>query len=167
MIYQSCQKLLYQNVINVFFIKSRMDNSKSTSFTTKPKENGSDPCVLSPSAELNSSAKHAAQMNYHSVCLKTIISLDLCLGEGTNQQVSHIDSDRMFVHIHRCKPHTVNQKCKLQIVFPTTPASVQPQAANGISLSLNSIAAFNHYISNKRILHKAEQNISKITFSLG
>jgi integrase/recombinase XerD len=46
---------------------------------------------------------NAAKMNYHRVCLKTIYSLGLRIGEGTHLQVSDIDSDRMFVHIHRGK----------------------------------------------------------------
>jgi len=46
---------------------------------------------------------NAARMNYHRICLKTIYSLGLRLGEGTHLGVSDIDSDRMFVHIHRGK----------------------------------------------------------------
>lgn len=46
---------------------------------------------------------NAAKMNYHRVCLKTIYSLGLRIGEGTHLGVSDIDSDRMFVHIHRGK----------------------------------------------------------------
>lgn len=46
---------------------------------------------------------NAAKMNYHRVCLKTIYSLGLRIGEGIHLQVSDIDSDRMFVHIHRGK----------------------------------------------------------------
>jgi len=46
---------------------------------------------------------NAAKMNYHRACLKTIYSLGLRIGEGTHLQVSDIDSDRMFVHIHRGK----------------------------------------------------------------
>jgi site-specific recombinase XerD len=46
---------------------------------------------------------NAAKMSYHRACLKTIYSLGLRLGEGTHLQVSDIDSDRMFVHIHRGK----------------------------------------------------------------
>jgi len=46
---------------------------------------------------------NAAKMNYHRVCLKTIYSLGLRIAEGTHLQVSDIDSDRMFVHIHRGK----------------------------------------------------------------
>ena len=40
---------------------------------------------------------------YHRICLKTIYSLGLRLQEGTHLQVSDIDSDRMFVHIHKGK----------------------------------------------------------------
>lgn len=40
---------------------------------------------------------------HHRACLKVIYSLGLRIGEGTNLHVSDIDSDRMFVHIHRGK----------------------------------------------------------------
>jgi len=40
---------------------------------------------------------------HHRACLKVIYSLGLRIGEGTHLQVSDIDSDRMFVHIHRGK----------------------------------------------------------------
>ena len=40
---------------------------------------------------------------HHRACLKIIYSLGLRIGEGTHLQVSDIDSDRMFVHIHRGK----------------------------------------------------------------
>lgn len=43
------------------------------------------------------------QFPHHRACLKVIYSLGLRIGEGTNLQVSDIDSDRMFVHIHRGK----------------------------------------------------------------
>jgi integrase/recombinase XerD len=36
-------------------------------------------------------------------CLKVIYSLGLRIGEGTRLKISDIDSDRMFVHIHRSK----------------------------------------------------------------
>jgi integrase/recombinase XerD len=42
-------------------------------------------------------------MNYHRVCLIAIYSLGLRLQEGTHLQVRDIDSDRMFVHVHRGK----------------------------------------------------------------
>jgi integrase/recombinase XerD len=40
---------------------------------------------------------------HHRACLATIYSLGLRLQEGTHLHVSDIDSDRMFVHIHRGK----------------------------------------------------------------
>ena len=40
---------------------------------------------------------------HHRACLKVIYSLGLRVGEGAHLQVSDIDSDRMFVHIHRGK----------------------------------------------------------------
>lgn len=43
------------------------------------------------------------KMEYHRICLKTIYSLGLRLQEGTHLQVSDIDSDRMFVHVHKGK----------------------------------------------------------------
>jgi site-specific recombinase XerD len=46
---------------------------------------------------------NSIKMAYHRVCLITIYSLGLRLQEGTHLQVSDIDSDRMFVHIHHGK----------------------------------------------------------------
>ena len=46
---------------------------------------------------------NAARMDYHRVCLKTIYSLGLRIGEAVRLQVSDIDSGRMFVHIHQGK----------------------------------------------------------------
>ena len=43
------------------------------------------------------------KFSHHRACLQTIYSLGLRIGEGVNLQVSDIDSDRMFVHIHRGK----------------------------------------------------------------
>ena len=43
------------------------------------------------------------QFKHHRACLKTIYSLGLRIGEGTHLQLSDIDSDRMFIHIHRGK----------------------------------------------------------------
>jgi len=40
---------------------------------------------------------------HHRACLKVIYSLGLRISEGADLQVSDIDSDRMFVHIHRGK----------------------------------------------------------------
>jgi len=46
---------------------------------------------------------NSIKIYYHRACLKVIYSLGLRIGEGTHLQVSDIDSDRMFVHIHRGK----------------------------------------------------------------
>ncbi len=43
------------------------------------------------------------KMDYHRTCLKTIYSLGLRLSEGTHLHVTDIDSDRMFVHVHKGK----------------------------------------------------------------
>ena len=43
------------------------------------------------------------QFAHHRACLNVIYSMGLRIGEGTNLQVADIDSDRMFVHIHRAK----------------------------------------------------------------
>ena len=43
------------------------------------------------------------KMDYHRACLVGIYSLGLRLQEGTNLKIADIDSDRMFVHIHRGK----------------------------------------------------------------
>jgi site-specific recombinase XerD len=43
------------------------------------------------------------KMLYHRTCLKTIYALGLRLQEGTHLQVSDIQSDRMFVHVHNGK----------------------------------------------------------------
>ena len=45
----------------------------------------------------------SVRLPHHRACLKVIYSLGLRIGEGTNLQVADIDSDRMFVHIHRAK----------------------------------------------------------------
>ncbi len=45
----------------------------------------------------------SVRIYYHRTCLKVIYSLGLRISEGTHLQVSDIDSDRMFVHIHRGK----------------------------------------------------------------
>lgn len=43
------------------------------------------------------------QFPHHRACLKVIYSLGLRIGEATTLQIADIDSDRMFVHIHRAK----------------------------------------------------------------
>ena len=67
----------------------------------RPEKEKKLPVILSPNevkAILN-----RVQFPHHRACLKVIYSLGLRIGEGTSLQISDIDSDRMFVHIHRGK----------------------------------------------------------------
>jgi site-specific recombinase XerD len=67
----------------------------------RPEKEKKLPAILSPGevkAILN-----CVVYPHHRACLKVIYSMGLRIGEGTNLQVSDIDSDRMFVHIHRGK----------------------------------------------------------------
>lgn len=67
----------------------------------RPEKEKRLPVVLSRD-EVRKLFEHV-QFPHHKACLQTIYSLGLRIGEGTNLQVSDIDSDRMFVHIHRGK----------------------------------------------------------------
>ena len=86
--------------IKLFFTMTLKRDWTNLKFVRPEKENKL-PVVLSKKEVFK--ICNAARMNYHRVCLKTIYSLGLRLGEGTHLQVSDIDSDRMFVHIHRGK----------------------------------------------------------------
>lgn len=67
----------------------------------KPERERKLPEVLSRE-EVRKILSHV-KMPYHCVCLATIYSLGLRLQEATHLQIFDIDSDRMFVHIHRGK----------------------------------------------------------------
>ena len=67
----------------------------------RPEKEKKLPVILSRQ-EVNTILNHV-QFPHHRACLKVIYSLGLRIGEGTNLKVSDIDSDRMFVHIHRAK----------------------------------------------------------------
>jgi integrase/recombinase XerD len=67
----------------------------------RPEKEKKLPVILSRQ-EVKSLLNHV-QFSHHRACLKVIYSLGLRIGEATNLQVSDIDSDRMFVHIHRGK----------------------------------------------------------------
>jgi site-specific recombinase XerD len=77
----------------------------------RPEKEKKLPVVLSKS-EVHNILKHI-RFSRHKACLVTIYSLGLRIGEGTNLQVSDIDSERMFVHIHRGKGNIVNLAIKL------------------------------------------------------
>ena len=67
----------------------------------RPEKEKKLPVILSRKEVQNT--LNRVQFKHHRACLKTIYSLGLRIGEGTNLQVSDIDSDRMFVHVHRGK----------------------------------------------------------------
>jgi site-specific recombinase XerD len=64
----------------------------------RPKKQKKLPLVLSRT-EVNRILT-VVKMPNHRACLKTIYSLGLRISEGISLQISDIDSDRMFVHIH-------------------------------------------------------------------
>lgn len=67
----------------------------------RPQKEKQLPVILSRK-EVKSILDHVSYP-HHRACLKVIYSLGLRIGEGTNLQVSDVDSDRMFIHIHRGK----------------------------------------------------------------
>ena len=67
----------------------------------RPEKEKKLPAILSQQ-QVRTVLNHV-QFPHHRACLKVIYSLGLRIGEGTHLQISDIDSDRMFVHIHRGK----------------------------------------------------------------
>ena len=67
----------------------------------KPGKEHKIPAVLSKK-EVRSLLEHT-KLPYHKALLATFYSLGLRLQEGLHLQISDIDSDRMFVHVHRGK----------------------------------------------------------------
>ena len=86
--------------IKFFFIHTLAKEWTTFNLVRPPKEK-SLPAVLS--LEEVRKIFTCVKMEYHKTCLKTIYSLGLRLQEGTHLQVSNIDSDRMFVHVHKGK----------------------------------------------------------------
>ena len=84
-----------------FFYIHTMGKEWTTFKLVRPPKGKSLPEILS----INEVKKlfSYVKMEYHKICLKTIYSLGLRLQEGTHLQVSNIDSDRMFVHVHNGK----------------------------------------------------------------
>lgn len=84
-----------------FFYIHTLGKEWSTFKLVRPPKGKSLPEILS----INEVKKlfSCVKMEYHKICLKTIYSLGLRLQEGTHLQVSNIDSDRMFVHVHKGK----------------------------------------------------------------
>ena len=84
-----------------FFYSQTLKKEWTTLTFVRPEKEKKLPVILSRH-EVSRIFK-AVKMLYHRVCLITIYSLGLRLQEGTHLQVADIDSDRMFVHIHRGK----------------------------------------------------------------
>jgi site-specific recombinase XerD len=84
-----------------FFFEKTLQKQWTTLKLVRPPKEKSLPNILS----INEVKKIFSQvkMEYHKVCLKTIYSLGLRLQEGTHLHVQDIDSERMFVHIHKGK----------------------------------------------------------------
>jgi integrase/recombinase XerD len=84
-----------------FFYTHTLQRKWTTLSFVRPEKEKKLPVILSR-PEVRRILK-AVKMERHQACLTTIYSLGLRLQEGTHLQVSDIDSDRMFVHIHRGK----------------------------------------------------------------
>lgn len=86
--------------IKFFFIHT-LQREWTTIRFVRPEKQKSLPVVLSR-AQVHKILKNV-RFSHHQACLFTIYSLGLRLQEGTHLQISDIDSERMFVHIHRGK----------------------------------------------------------------
>jgi site-specific recombinase XerD len=84
-----------------FFFTHTLQRQWTTFKLIRPPKEKSLPPILSLK-EVRAILKKV-KMNYHRVCLIAIYSLGLRLQEGSHLQLRDIDSDRMFVHVHRGK----------------------------------------------------------------
>ena len=84
-----------------FFFEKTLKKEWTTFKLVRPPREHKLPPILS--LKEVRSILNSTKMNYHRACLTAIYSLGLRLQEGTHLQVADIDSDRMFVHIHRGK----------------------------------------------------------------
>ncbi len=84
-----------------FFFEKTLQKQWHVFGLVRPPRDKSLPEILS----LNEVNKIFAciKMKHHKICLQTIYSLGLRIQEGTRLQVGDIDSDRMFVHVHKGK----------------------------------------------------------------
>ncbi len=81
-----------------FFYEQTVKRDWTTVGLLKPKRVKSLPTVLSIDEVRRTLA--CVHMLRHRVCLTTIYSCGLRLTEGRTLQIPHIDSDRMFLHVH-------------------------------------------------------------------
>ena len=84
-----------------FFFTHTLQRDWTTIRFVRPEKQKTLPVVLSR-AQVHKILKNV-RFPHHQACLFTIYSLGLRLQEGTHLQISDIDSERMFVHIHRGK----------------------------------------------------------------
>jgi len=84
-----------------FFYTHTLKRHWTTLHVVRPEKEKKLPVVLSI-AEVHNILRRV-RLFRHQACLFTIYSLGLRLSEGTHLQISDIDADRMFVHIHRGK----------------------------------------------------------------
>lgn len=84
-----------------FFFEKTLQKEWQVFDLVRPKRETKLPVILSKKEVRAIFSK--VKMPYHRACLEGIYSLGLRLQEGTNLKIADIDSDRMFVHIHRGK----------------------------------------------------------------
>lgn len=84
-----------------FFFSYTLQKDWTTFELVRPPKEEKLPSILSRK-EVRRIFKQV-RFDRHRICLATIYSLGLRLQEGTHLQLSDIDSDRMFVHIHQGK----------------------------------------------------------------
>lgn len=84
-----------------FFFTYTLKRDWTTFELVRPPKEKTLPAVLSMQEVRRIFSK--ITFDRHRICLMAIYSLGLRLQEGTNLHVSDIDSDRVFVHIHRGK----------------------------------------------------------------
>jgi site-specific recombinase XerD len=84
-----------------FFFTHTLKRDWTTISFVRPEKEKKLPVVLSRTEVRKILSR--VRFFHHQACLFTIYCLGLRLQEGTHLQISDIDSDRMFVHVHRGK----------------------------------------------------------------
>jgi len=84
-----------------FFFKNTLGKEWQVFDLVRPEKETKLPVILSRKEVIT--IFNNVKMDYHRACLVGIYSLGLRLQEGTNLKIADIDSDRMFVHVHRGK----------------------------------------------------------------
>lgn len=84
-----------------FFFTYTLKREWTTLKFVRPEKEKKLPVVLTRDEVKN--ILNNVKLDRHRICLKTIYSLGLRLGEGTHLKIADIDSKRMFVHIKNAK----------------------------------------------------------------